>query len=208
MNKTAIINLSTEKYRKGQDRLSMSLVGNTTADIFMFKSEEEIGAPLHRDNSHGFKVTAFEHVRALGYTKVLWLDASMYVIKDLQPIFDQIEQDGYFWQDSGWPNSRWTNDRARGYFGTDEGTMMSTGVVGLDFDSPLACEFFDRWAKAMRDGIFHGDQRNFRSDQSCASLIAHLLKMKLTENNTFWQYGNINETAMNDNILIKAHGII
>src|SRR5690606_36344654 len=86
----AVINVSNQKYWKGQDRLNRTLQGNTDADILMFRSEAEVGAKPHRESMYGFKPKAFEKAYNLGFRQILWLDASMYVLKDLSPIFDKI----------------------------------------------------------------------------------------------------------------------
>lgn len=204
----AIVNLSTKKYWRGQDRLIQSMEGKTScSDLLMFKSEQEVGSPAHKENNYGFKVKAIQKAISKGYSIVLWLDASMYVIKDLQSIFDLIEKDGYFFQDSGWLNNQWTNERTTEYFGTNEGKMLSSGVLGLNFNSPIASEFFQEWYKSMNDGMFNGSHDNHRHDQSCASIIAHKLNMKLQEGNSYFIYGNLDEETINKEALIIANGI-
>lgn len=202
-----VVNVSTDKYRRGQNRLHDSLQGRTNATILLFDSEESVGAEPHEVNNYSFKPMAMIKAYEKGYRQVLWLDASMLVIKDLEPIFALIEKDGYFFQDSGWPNKRWTTFKAREYFGTDEGPMLSSGVLGLDLDSEIGYKFFDLWTQAMRDGMFNGDWSEFRHDQSCASLIAYKLDMKLQTANTFFVYGTEGNEFILDETILLADGI-
>lgn len=202
--KRCVVNLSTEKYWAGQDRLKQSI---PNYDILTYQTEAQVGSPLHKDNNYAFKPYTFIKAYELGYRQILWLDASMLPIADLQPIFDIIDKDGYFFQDSGWPNSRWTNEKAKEYFGTDEGQMLSSGVLGLDLTNPLAYQFFDEWTQAMRDGIFNGDWLSHRHDQTAASLIAHKLGMKLQDGNTFFVYGKEDEPTISDKTVLLADGI-
>lgn len=202
-----VVNVSTDKYRRGQNRLHDSLQGRTDATILLFDSEESVGAEPHEVNNYSFKPMAMIKVYEKGFRQILWLDASMLVIKDLEPIFALIEKDGYFFQDSGWPNSRWTHDAAREYFGTDEGEMLSSGVLGLDLDSEIGYKFFDLWTQAMRDGMFNGDWDEYRHDQSCASLIAYKLGMKLQTANTFFVYGTEGNEFILDETILLADGI-
>lgn len=202
-----VVNVSTDKYRRGQNRLHDSLQGRTNATILLFDSEESVGAEPHEVNNYSFKPRAVIKAYEKGFRQILWLDASMLVIKDLEPIFTLIEKDGYFFQDSGWPNSRWTHDAAREYFGTDEGEMLSSGVLGLDLDSEIGYKFFDLWTQAMRDGMFNGDWSEFRHDQSCASLIAYKLGMKLQTANTFFVYGTEGNEFILDETILLADGI-
>ncbi len=202
-----VVNVSTDRYRRGQNRLHDSLQGHTDATILMFDSEESVGAEPHSVNNYSFKPMAMIKAYEKGFRQVLWLDASMLVIKDLEPIFALIEKDGYFFQDSGWPNSRWTHDAAREYFGTDEGPMLSSGVLGLDLDSEIGYKFFDLWTQAMRDGMFNGAWDVTRHDQTCASLIAYKLGMKLQTANTFFVYGTEGNEFILEETILLADGI-
>lgn len=199
----AVVNVSTQKYRNGQERLYNSLKQYPVSLLF-FHGEKEIGCLPHSQSMYGFKPYAMELARNAGATSVLWLDASMVAIKDISPIFDHIEKHGYFFQDSGWMNNQWTNDATFDYFDTDAGPMMSTGVLGLDFNNKLAIQFFEYWMQSCKDGIFNGSHTNHRHDQTCASIIAHKLRMGLTENNTYWNYGKY---PFHENIVILADGI-
>lgn len=203
----AIVNVSTQKYRRGQNRLHESLQGKTDAKLLFYNSEEAVNAKPHAEMNYSFKPMAMIKAYKEGYRQILWLDASMRAIKSLEPIFKIIEKDGYFFQDSGWPNSRWTNDAALEYFGTNEGEMLSSGVLGLDLDSEIGYKFFDHWTQAMRDGIFNGDWHNHRHDQTAASLIAFKLGMKLQPGNTFFVYGKETEPTISEQTVLLADGV-
>lgn len=202
-----VVNLSTRKYKRGQFRLADSLFTRATCDVVMFCSEEEVGAPPHAENNYAFKPMSIIKAYEKGYRQILWLDASMRAIKSLEPIFEIIERDGYFFQDSGWPNSRWTNDRALEYFGTNEGPMLSSGVLGLDLTSEIGYKFFDQWTQAMRDGIFNGSWDDHRHDQTCASLIAFKMGLKLQPGNTFFVYGKESEPTITEQTVLLADGV-
>lgn len=207
VKKRAIVNLSTERYWPGQERLVKSLKGKTDASVLTFRDESEISAEPHKRNNYSFKPMAILKAYQIGYRQILWLDASMNIIKDLAPVFDIIDKEGYFFADSGWPNSRWTNDAAKEYFGTNEGEMLSSGFLGLDLDNETAYRFFDLWTQAMRDGIFNGDWSNHRHDQTCASIIAHKMGMKLQDANTFMVYGEEDNKFITDKTVALADGI-
>lgn len=176
-------------------------------EIQAWTSESEVSAAPHAESMYGFKPMAFLKAFAMGYTSVLWLDASILVIKDLEPIFHIIEKDGYFFQDSGWMNKQWCNARAKDYFGTDAGEMLSSGVLGINLRSEIGLKFFAEWYVAMRSGIFNGSHDDHRHDQLCASIIAHKLGMKLQEGNTFFIYGKPGDPRIKENTLALADGI-
>lgn len=194
---------SVPKYYNGQQRLKSSLE-KYNEPYKLYTQEYEIGSPLHKENMYAFKPYTMKKLRDEGYTHVLWLDASMELISSLDSIFSEIEKEGYFFQDSGWLNNRWTTKKAKEYFGTDEGEMISSGVLGINFNSEIGNEFFNQWLKASDDGMFNGEYKDFRHDQSIASLIAYKLNMKITPNNTWWNYGKV---PLHDKICVLADGI-
>lgn len=208
ISKRCVVNVSTERYWQGQTRLIKSLTDySPDIDVLTFGSELEVGAAPHSENNYSFKPMAILKAYELGYRQILWLDASMNVIRDIAQVFDIIDKDGYFFVDSGWPNSRWTNEFANEYFGTNDGEMLSSGILGVDLTNSTAYAFFDAWTQSMRDGIFNGDWETHRHDQTAASLIAYKMGMKLQEANTFMVYGKEGNQFITDKTLILADGI-
>lgn len=173
----AIVNLATSIYERGRRRLTESLQGNFDGTVFTFTTEDEVGAPPHLENPYAFKVYAIEKVKNMGYNQVLWLDASCYAIKNVQPIFDWIDQKGIFMEAAGHWTGSWSNDATLGYFGIsrDEAMQMpmfSAGFVGFDFEKDVSREFFQKWKNSMLAGCFKGEWSNHRHDMTCGSIIA------------------------------------
>lgn len=206
--KRVIVNYSSRKYGIGQARLYKT-VRDTQGqyEFYGFFKESHIGCKPHSESMYAFKPKSFLKANEMGYTTILWLDASMYVLKDLTPIFEQIERDGYYFQDSGWPNSIFTTPDQKEYFGTDKGIMISSGVLGLDLTSEVGREFLNIWNKASDDGMFNGSHEVTRHDQTAASLIIEQMGLTITENNTHWSYGTPEQTYP-ENILLIANGIV
>lgn len=206
-NHRCVVHLSTDKYSKGRLRLVDSFcTTNSDIEIAFYTNEKHVGAMPHKKSMYAFKPYSLLAANKLGYTSLLWLDASMYVLKDLTPIFHQIERDGYYWQDSGWTNERWTTDNQKNHFGTNTGKMISSGVLGLDLKNPIGQEFLKRWKQAADDGMFNGSHEVTRHDQTCASLIIEQMGLKITPNETHWMYGKPEESYP-ENILLIANGI-
>lgn len=204
--KRAVINLSTKKFTPGQERLRQTVFGRGEMDLLLYTNESQVGAPPHPQAKYAFKPYALDKARKDGYDQALWLDASMYVLRSIEPIFSYITGHGYFWQDGGNHNNRWTTPEQKAYFGTDEGRMISAGVIGLDFRNKDANEFLDRWLQAAKDGMFNGDHSVTRHDQTCASLLIHTMGLSMADNDTYWSYGTPGDTFA-DNIVLIAHGI-
>ncbi len=227
MKDKVIINVSTGNYIVGQERLRSTLSGYYDGDILFFTEESQINSPIHKENPYAFKTYAFQHALNLGYKKILWLDASIYAIKDITPVWDMIEKDGYIMQEAGWNCGQWSNDKSLEYFClTREDAMKmpmygNAGLLGLDFERPISQIFFERWHKASVDGIFKGAWNNnaktesddirclgHRHDMSVGSIIANLLDMSYIKSSEIMQYGSAPfESALNDTICLKAYGI-
>lgn len=220
----AIVNLGTHQYRNGQIRLKESLTGKTDADLFQFYSEGEVGAPKHEKNHYAFKIYAIEKVRSLGYDQVIWLDSSIFAIDSIEPIFNLMRYHGHFAEDSGNWCGNWCNDKSLEYTGyTRDGAMdiimISSGVLGLNFNNPITVKFFEDWKQSMLDGMFNGDWDNnkkqesqderckgHRQDQSMASLYLHKHNMWISEGNTRLTYATA-EQEVHKSVIFKAHGI-
>lgn len=184
MKKKVIVNLVSpiERYLEGQKRLIESFYalggGNDECDFISCIGENSVQSPLHSENPYAFKIYAIEKMLSMGYEQILWLDASIVFVKNVKPIFDWIEEKGFFFEHCGFSVANWCNDETLNYFGItrEEGQTMplfSAGFTGLDFTNPIAVEFFNKWKQSMLDGYFRGSWENHRHDLSCASIIAN-----------------------------------
>lgn len=206
MNK-AIVNLSTRKFWKGQSRLKQVLKTTTNAEVFFYTNEKQVHAPQHEGNNYAFKVFAVDALVEKGFTHILWVDASMLPIKNIDGVFDVIDRDGYFMQNGGWKNNEWTNEKAKEYFGTDEGDMIAACCYGLNFENEKTIEFWNKVKQAMNDGIFNGSWDNHRHDQTVMSIVAYQMGMKLHEPNSIFEYAKEGDMPSKDSILFFADGI-
>lgn len=203
----AIVNLSTKKFWKGQIRLKEALKTKTSANVFFYTNEKQVYAPQHEENNYAFKVYAIDELVKKGFTHILWADASMLPIKNVDKVFEIIDKDGYFMQDGGWKNNEWTNEKAKDYFGTDDGNMIAACCFGLNFTNDRTIEFWSKVKQAMNDGIFNGSWDNHRHDQAVMSILAYQMDMKLHEANSIFEYAKEGDTPSKDSILFFADGI-
>lgn len=193
MKKKAIVNLATDidRYKFGQDRLQKSYIthhcGNdnyqeNVPSLHLLLGENSVGCPAHNLNPYAFKIHAIEDLRNRDYEQVLWLDSSIVFVKNSKPIFDWIEEKGFFFEEAGHWVGSWCNERTLDYFKiTREEAMtmpmFSAGFTGLDFTNSKAIEFFERWKMSMIDGQFIGEWSDHRHDMTCASIIANQMGM-------------------------------
>lgn len=210
-------------YIKGLERLKASLKQFGFDGKFLgYMGERSVGAPKHlsfptepTDNPYAFKIYAIRKALAAGYTKILYLDCSVFAVRNIQPIFDIIDRDGYAMQESGHYLDRWINDEALQYFGISReaiaGVVMygNAGMLGLDFTRPLARDFFRKWEQAMLAGAFKGSWDNHRHDMACGSMIAWLMNMdpKYIKGDQILEYAHWDAPIKNDSIIFKAAGL-
>lgn len=197
--KTVILNFAKGKwYPMGQLRLSRSLddVGYTGGRMFI-RDEQEVGAPRHDDSPYAFKPALFNAAKAEGYDLAIWMDAAIFAIRDVRPMFEHLEQHGHMFFVNGHVGP-WSSDAALKSFGVDREDAMRmielTGCcLGIDFRNARSLEWLRRWTEKSLDGVtFPGHWTNdnaevstdprvngHRHDQTAASIIAHQMGMPL-----------------------------
>jgi hypothetical protein len=177
--KRAIVNLiNNDGYLPGQERLKEYIWQFTDIPLFTFTSESEVLAPLHSDNPYAFKIYAIEKLRQAGYDQILWIDASVYPVNDIDPVFQWLTDKGVFFEEAGHYCGTWAPDYVLNYFKItkDEAMkmpMFSAGFCGFDFRNPISTEFFEEWKESMRNGMFKGGWEDHRHDMTCGSIIAN-----------------------------------
>lgn len=228
--KTAVVCFanSTGRYLQGQERLRQTVMGYSSniVDWLAYNNEAAIGSPSHKENPYAFKLYAIMKAREAGYDKILYLDASVYAIRPIDPVIAEIENNGYIMQEAGCLVGVWANDRCLEYFNLDRdeamGMMMygNAGFLGLNFEHKTAQQFFESWLQSCKDGIFKGGWRNdnnqesqdprcngHRHDMVCGSIIANQLDMKYVSGNEWLQYAPPHTPPKNEKIYFKAQGL-
>lgn len=214
-NKKCIISFANERgrYKESLSRLEESLKGNYDGDFLGFIGEESVGSPKHLDNPYAFKVYCWLKAIEQGYTQILWIDSSCFAIKNLNPVFDVINKEGYIMQEAGHLVGTWTNDKTLEYFGITREQAMTmpmygnAGFLGLNIKKQPAMDFFFRWWDSMLGGCFKGSWDDHRHDMSCGSIIANQLGMKFKPGDEWLQYAGPEDKAINDKISIFAQGM-
>lgn len=210
-----VISFANERgnYRAGIERLRQSLKGNYDGDFLDFRSEMAIGAPKHQDNPYAFKIYCWLEAVKVGYRQILWLDSSCFAIKNINPIFDVIEYEGYIMQEAGHMAGNWCNDFTLDYFKiTREEAMQmpmygNAGFLGLNLHKQPAIDFFHRWEDSMMGGCFKGSWENHRHDMVCGSIIANKLGMEYKKGDEWLEYATPGTSPKNETILIQAAGM-
>lgn len=195
-NKACIINVALGGwYPQGQNRLVKSLnFHGWNWDVLTWTDWPNDN--YDKSCPYNVKAAAFEEAINQGYTHILWLDCSVWAVKDPNPIMDIINNEGYYIGQSGYNCAQTCSDKCLDYFEVtrDEAeTMMDchSGVMGVYTSNPTAKEFIEKFIQAGKDGAFLGSRLHngqsedprflfHRQDQSAASIISSKLEMKLS----------------------------
>lgn len=208
-----VVNVSTGRYVIGQKRLRRALAEFSPASALAFwRDKLPTGSPTHQELNYAFKGHALEHARRT-HDVLLWCDASILPIRDLEPLWKRIEEHGYWISDNGYWNSEWTAMNTLPLLGvsTEENERiphLATTAFGIDLRQEIGRKFADEFFRLAKNGSFHGPWVGgpgvqHRHDQTAASVIAYRLKMKPTYPPRWFAYkgGETVET------ILMAHGI-
>lgn len=244
MNKRCIVNFAKNGdfpnlwYLRGQERLRRSLqdVG-WDGDFLAYNDELQVDALPHRIMPYAFKYAALMKSVKAGYQTLLWLDASVFAIKPLDPFFDYIEKNGYAFFSAGFNCAQWTNDNALSVMrlSRDEAEkipMYMALCMGFNIQHPRTYQFLDQLAYyATNTTAFRGNWTNdyktesndarclgHRHDQSVGSILAAKYGMELPGsdvnflayyNNGLYNYGGQNDmTGIQDSVCLLAQGMM
>lgn len=107
------MNVSTGQYILGHDRLKVTLAQHAPDTMFIsWRDQLPPGSPSHREVPYAFKAYALEYAESLGFTQLLWADASIVPIRSLEPIWEQAAEHGAWVSDNGWSSADWCADAA------------------------------------------------------------------------------------------------
>lgn len=196
-NKACIVSVGIgDWYGAGIDRLERSLIYHGWAgDILTWKDwpNEKYG----RGSIYNVKAAAFDEAIQKGYDHIMWLDASVWALKDPMTVFDKISSVGHFTVKNGFNGAQICSDKCLEYFGVDRNTAESypscaAGLMGFNLRNQRSKDFMDKWLKACQDGMFEGSHQHdnqstdprfmfYRHDQSCATIIMGQLWMEIEE---------------------------
>jgi hypothetical protein len=210
-------------YPRGMDRARESFAEHGWhGGVLHFRDVYPPGSPPFETYGYAFKPYALFEAARLGYRYLLWLDASIWAVRPLEPVFEKIAEDGHllFRNCNGASLGEWCRDDALFPLGlTREQSFdvpeVTTSLIGLDASLDGTKSFLHHWMGYAYDGITfplfprsnvnnecskHMRVRGHRYDQTAGSLIAHRLRMKLSEMPKLYAYF---EHKTEDSILVN-----
>lgn len=199
-----IVNVATQRFVPGQNRLRKAF----DEAVLVWTNTYPPGSPQHHEMPYAFKAWALRAARDVGYDLVLWADSCIVPHGDIEPLWERIEERGYWISNNGFMNNEWTCKDAYPLLGvTEEENKRIPHVVattfGLNLKSDIGRKAFNEYFRLAQNGSFRGPWTGgvgvqHRHDQSALSVIAYRLGMELTDPPAWFSYrgGETAETRL------------
>ena len=167
MNRRIVVNVSTGGYTWGAERLRSAVNHQGAgAECMFWLNSLPATCPPHSVSPYAFKAYALrEAADQEEHCSILWIDASIYPIRNMAPLWQKIEVDGYYLCNNGWLNAQWTADSA--YEDLDVSREDNwkikhcvAGVIGLDTRHAVATSFLEEYYRLSRTKAFRGPTWN------------------------------------------------
>jgi prepilin-type processing-associated H-X9-DG protein len=150
------------------------------------------GSRPHSESNYGFKTKAFIEAHNKGFSNVLWCDSSLYAIKDISPVLEKLDKDGYYFIDNGYNLEETATDKLLNFAGlTREDAKQIPEITTCLFGfTDKSVGVFLQWLIYEENNLFNGNRihdvrdssspsfKHCRHDQSALSLAAYLLGFK------------------------------
>lgn len=121
----SVVNVATDSWVRGQNRLRKGLgdMNANPVDMRFWTDALPKGCPPHRDRGklaapieqcvpYAFKAYAMLQAANFGADLLLWCDACIVPVSSMEPLWERIERDGYWFAPNGYTNYQWTADAA------------------------------------------------------------------------------------------------
>lgn len=140
---------------------------------------EGIKSYTHQEMPYQFKTALIQKAIELGYERIIWLDSSMQMKKDLTPLFDSPMT---FFHNLGHPTWRYLSDEAQSLLGIEDEPLYKNeqvwgGAFALNFGHKETHRFFNELKTCSTNGSFKngGSKRKgfiaHRHDQAVMSCV-------------------------------------
>lgn len=97
--------------------------------------DTEQEGPRHSEVPYAFKAYALQRASQTADV-LLWADACILPIRDMEPLWQRIERDGYWFSKNGWSNYDWTADSAYPDLFPEYGSLMQKEARVVNFGIP------------------------------------------------------------------------
>lgn len=198
--KSCLISFSSKDYNKKLLHLLDSAIEHWKGDYLIYSPDHELseykGIPIykgypqpqdmpsftHDEMPYQFKIALIQQAAEMGYERIVWLDTSMQLAKDITPLFGEMGI-GVF-HNLGHDLYKYISDDAQISLGISDDFLMKVtyiwgGALFFDFSKKNAIDVFERIKKYSLNGSFKDgtSQRPgfiaHRHDQSVLSVLVY-----------------------------------
>lgn len=183
---TCVLNVATKPfYTKWQERLSASLttVGYNGRRLFWTNSLPP-ESPTQEESPYAFKLYAIKEAMKQKETRLLWVDAGLYAIRPLDPIFEILEREGVYLMRDENKVAKFCSQETLDYYSVTRESMagihLVTGaIIGLNMESDVSRGLLEEWRAAYGAGLYrgtvsrHSEQEDHRGDETILGILAH-----------------------------------
>ena len=214
----SVASMGRENYNKGQLKLIRSAVESGWDGDYLMSSvdgycDEYMGVKIelgswpvtrkhgvswqHKDNPYQFKPYAIQEAIEKGYSKILWCDSSIRMVKNPNELFEIAAERGVVAFDNiGYPLKNWISDWAIACLKLSSEKLESMPqimacCIMFDFNNPIAIEILNAWIAGSLNGSFQHEEGNrpgYRASRHDQSYLSALLNLRGIE---FLPYGNL-----------------
>lgn len=191
-----------EDYRSMLLRLIDSCMDHWHGDLLIYSPDHQLnvyrGVPIykgyprpkgissytHKEMPYQFKTAMIQLALEQGYDRIIWLDSSMIVKKDLQPLFDNSKTGIITFHNLGHDTWKYLSDNAQELLGVSDNELKEIpqiwgGAFALDFTKPSVNEWFELLKFYSVNGSFSNSTSKrlgfvaHRHDQAVMSVLAY-----------------------------------
>jgi len=170
MSKCVVTFGKGHNFLKGVERLKTKC--NELNVSFEGFTEYPEGCPAHEESPFAFKFFCIRECLKRGYKQILWLDSSVMIKKDLNSVFQIINDLGYFFIKNWHSVGHYCHDKALKTLNITREKSFEIPCLqgtnfGLNFDNTIAVEFFNTLLAYSVDGVtFPGPYGNANGEAS------------------------------------------
>jgi hypothetical protein len=189
-----------ENYNDKLLRLLDSAIENWKGDYLIYSPDHELteykgikinkGYPTpgqipsftHESMPYQFKIALIQQAKEMGYDRIIWLDSSMVIKKDITELFGETGISVF--HNLGHPLYKYISDKATELLNIDENALIDIeqiwgGALLFDFTKQNATKVFEEICKYSCNGSFmeaSSQRKGFiahRHDQAIISVLVH-----------------------------------
>jgi hypothetical protein len=200
----AVVTVATDSYLPFQERLIARVHDVDPGCTVMSWQSMPDGCPAHAERPYAFKSYALAEAAQVA-DLLLWCDAPIVPVRDMAPLWERIERDGYWIARNGWNNYEWTADSAYNILfpgmPLDQARKINKQIphvvasaFGISVQHPFGEALLREYCRLCDTTAISGPWRNtpetpcgpsevlgHRHDQTILSFIAWKLSLSLTD---------------------------